>query len=55
MPLAAEAGQVHQVDILHVWMGAQVLDQAAVDGGFEFRAGLLVGSHDLLRGLAMER
>src|SRR5262249_35118867 len=34
---------------------AQVLDQAAIHGGFEFRARLLVGSrvgsHDLLRGL----
>ena len=39
--------------ILHFGVRAQMLDQAAVDGGFEF--GFLVGSHDLLRGLAMQK
>jgi hypothetical protein len=28
-----------------------VLDQTAKNGGFEFHAAFLVGSHDLLRGL----
>ena len=47
--IAAEAGEIHQVDVLHVGAAAQMLDQAAVDRGFEFRGGLLVDGHDLLR------
>src|SRR5262245_61807414 len=43
--IAAEAGEIHQVDILHVGACPQVLDQAAIDGGFEFQLGLLVGCH----------
>ena len=33
---------------------AQVLDQTAVDGGFEFRAGILIDSHNLLSELPMD-
>src|SRR5580700_502279 len=51
--VAAEAGQIHQVDVLHVGAGAQVLDQPAVDGGFKL--GLVVGSHGLLRVLVMTK
>src|ERR1051325_6517297 len=40
--IPAEAGEVHHVDVLHVGAAAQVLDQAAVDGGFELGAGLVV-------------
>jgi hypothetical protein len=31
-----------------------MLDQAAVDGGFEFRAGILIDSHNLLSKLPMD-
>src|SRR5262249_52092059 len=47
--IAAEAGEIHQVDVLHVGTAAQVLDQAAIDGGFEFGAGLLVHGNSSLR------
>src|SRR5690606_21436906 len=40
--IAAEAGQIHHVDVLHIRPLAQMLDQAAEGGGFEFRAGLVV-------------
>src|SRR3972149_6061327 len=40
--VAAEAGEIHQVDVLHVGALAQVRDEAPVDGGFEFDAGLVV-------------
>src|SRR3954466_936423 len=39
--VAAEAGQVHQVDVLDVGAPAQVLDQAPENGGFEFGFGLV--------------
>ena len=52
--VAAKAGQIHQIDVLHVSARTQVLDQAAVDGGFEFRAGILIDSHNLLRKLPMD-
>src|SRR5262245_9636987 len=42
--VAAETGQIHQVDILHVGALLQMLDQPAKGGGFEFGAGLVV--HD---------
>jgi hypothetical protein len=32
-----------------------MLDQAAVDRGFEFRAGILIDGHNLLGGLAVAR
>src|SRR5262245_27263386 len=40
--VAAEAGEVHQVDVLHVGARAQMLEQAPERGGFELRAGLVV-------------
>src|SRR6516225_8152318 len=52
--VAAKTGQIHQIDVLHVGARAQVLDQAAVDGGFEFRTGILIDSHNLLRKLPMD-
>src|SRR5665213_531447 len=40
--IAAEPGEVHQVDVLHVGTLAQVLDEGAERRGFEFGAGLVV-------------
>src|SRR5260370_19654517 len=40
--IAAEAGQVHQVEVLHVGALLQVRDQAAEGGSFEFGAGFVV-------------
>src|SRR3974377_410513 len=40
--VAAEASQIHHVDVLHVGALAQMLDQAAVDRGFEFGEGLVI-------------
>src|SRR5579883_53191 len=40
--IAAETGQVHQVDVLHVRARPQMLDQAAEGGGLEFGLGLVV-------------
>lgn len=40
--VAAETGEVHQVDVLHVLAGLQMMDQGAEGGGFEFQA-LLFG------------
>ena len=40
--VAAEAGQIHQVDVLHVRALLQMRDQAAEGGGFELGAGLVV-------------
>jgi hypothetical protein len=40
--VAAEAGQVHQVDVLRVGATTQVLDQTAKGGSFEFGAFLIV-------------
>src|SRR6266851_9790530 len=42
--VAAEAGEVHQVDVLYVGALAQMRDQRAVRRGFELGAGLVV--HD---------
>src|SRR4029079_4644284 len=33
--IAAEAGEIHHVDVLHVGAATQMLDQALVDGGLE--------------------
>src|SRR6185295_2475282 len=43
--VAAEAGEIHQVDVLHFRMGAQVLEQAAERRGLELGAGLVVKRH----------
>src|SRR5882724_1706212 len=40
--IAAETGQVHQVDVLHIRAFLQMRDQPAKGGGFEFGAGLVV-------------
>src|SRR5262245_66211723 len=40
--VAAEAGEIHQVDVLHVRALLQVRDQAAEGGGLEFGLGLVV-------------
>src|SRR4029453_2273500 len=40
--VAAEAGEIHQVDVLHVGAFAQVLDQAPERGGLQLGAGLVV-------------
>src|SRR5262249_1128707 len=43
--VAAEARQVHQVDVLDIGPFAQMRDPAPVDGGFEFRLGLVIKGH----------
>src|SRR5262245_38425349 len=43
--VAAEAGEIHQIDVLHVGARARVLDQAPEYGGFELGAGLVVEIH----------
>src|SRR6516162_10402457 len=43
--IAAEAGEIHQVDVLHVGVLAQMLDQAAERGGLELGAGLVFKRH----------
>src|SRR5215218_8426055 len=40
--IAAEAGEIHHVDILHVGTRAQMVEQTPEGGGFEFGAGLVV-------------
>ena len=40
--IAAEAGQIHQVDVLHVGTLAQVLHEPPEGSGLEFGTGLLV-------------
>ena len=45
--VAAEAGQIHQIDVLDVGPGAQVADQAPENGGFQFRSGFVVDRHGL--------
>src|SRR4030095_11352717 len=37
-----EAGEIHQVDVLHVGAFAQVLDQAPERGGLQLGAGLVI-------------
>jgi hypothetical protein len=50
--VAAEAGQVHEVDVLHLGMGAEMLDQRAKRRRLELHAGALVEiadvSHDVV-------
>src|SRR5580700_4274210 len=43
--VAAEAGEVHQIDVLHIGALAQMLDQGAEGRGFELGAGLVIHSH----------
>src|SRR5262249_23409812 len=43
--IAAEAGKIHQVDVLHVGALAQMLDEAPERGGLELGAGLVVKRH----------
>src|SRR5207249_8619023 len=40
--IAAEPGEVHQIDVLHVRALAQMCDERAECPGFEFGAGLVV-------------
>src|SRR5713226_8334257 len=49
--IAAEAGEVHQVEVLHIRAFLQMRDQPAKGGGFEFGAGLVV--HGGLLGSAL--
>jgi hypothetical protein len=49
--VAAETGQIHQIDVLDVGTGAQVADQAPENGGFQFRSGFVVDRHGLGPGL----
>jgi hypothetical protein len=51
--VAAEACKIHEIDILDIGAGAQMLDQAPENGGFEFRSGFVVWGHD--RDLAVLR
>src|SRR6266550_2123600 len=43
--IAAEAREIHQVDILDVGPRSEVLDQAPEGRGFEFRSGLFIDGH----------
>src|SRR5579863_3340547 len=45
--VAAEPGEVHEVDVLHVGALAQMLHEAAEGRGFELGAGLVVHSRSL--------
>src|SRR6516225_8104039 len=47
--VATEAGEIHQVDVLHVGARTQVLDQPAERGCLERGAGVLIDRHE--RGL----
>src|SRR6202521_115167 len=46
--VAAEAREIHQIDVLDVAAGAQMFDQAPEHRRFKFRSGLLVDCHGLL-------
>src|SRR5882757_7829837 len=43
--VAAEARQIHQIDVLDVVAGAQMLDEAPEHRGLEFRSGFVVNRH----------
>src|SRR3954447_10169879 len=43
--IAAEAREIHQVDVLHLGARAQMLDEAAEHRGVEFGLGFFVESH----------
>src|SRR5450759_1117725 len=51
--VAAEAREIHQVDILDIGAGAQMFDKAPENGGFEFCSGFVVNRH--VRDLAVLR
>src|SRR5262249_50917615 len=40
--IAAEAGQIHHVDVLHVGARAKMLDQATIHSGLKLNPGLFV-------------
>src|SRR5215471_18926174 len=46
--VAAEAGEVHQIDVLHIGALAQMRDEGAERRRFEFGAGLVVHLHLLV-------
>src|SRR3984893_15152810 len=46
--VAAEAREIHQVVVLDVVAGAQMLDKAPEDGGFKFRSGFVINRHAAL-------
>src|SRR4029077_17994579 len=43
--VAAEAGQIYQIDVLDVGAGAQMVDKAPENGSFKFRSGFVVDRH----------
>src|SRR5665213_1950478 len=43
--VAAEARQIHQVDVLDIAARAQMFDQTPKNGGFKFRSGFVVDGH----------
>src|SRR5258708_8794803 len=45
--IATESGEIHQVDILHVGAQAQMFDEAAKYGRFQFRSGFIVSRHGI--------
>src|SRR5215216_4371524 len=51
--VAAEAREIHQVDVLEVAAGAQMFDKAPESGGFKFCSGFVVNRH--VRGLVLLR
>src|SRR5712671_8053190 len=44
--IAAEAREVHQVDVLDIGAAAQMFDEAPEHRGFKFRSGFVVDCHD---------
>jgi hypothetical protein len=44
--IAAEAGEIHQVDVLDVGPRLEMLDQAPEGGGLELCSGFVVDCHD---------
>ena len=55
--VAAEAREIHQIDVLDIAAGAQMFDQAPEYRGFKFCSGFVVHRHDryLARYLAVSR
>src|SRR5258708_6529308 len=43
--VAAESREIHQIDVLDIGAGAQMLDKAPEDGGFKFRSGFFINRH----------
>src|SRR5258705_1798528 len=44
--VAAEAREVHQIDVLDIGAAAQMFDEAPEHRGFKFRSGFVVDCHD---------